>query len=127
VILRELAAALATEVIVGKRILLIVGTVRESVAYHELVEKLVKLAPPTQRGHVTVLCACENNGSDWKLLGYDRVEVCPSAMPYPEWQDLAREGALRATPTMGKPKPLPRALRQAIKRGRRPKGSGLEG
>jgi hypothetical protein len=44
----------------------------------------------------------------------------------PHWkraQDLAREAAIRGPVTAGKPKRLPMALKHAIKRGRRPKGT----
>lgn len=118
-IVRELAAAVAASVAVGKRVLLVVGTIGEAEEYRRVAETLA----PKGKGHVTVLVASVNNGSDWRSARFDSVEVCPSVEGHEGWQDLAREAATRATPTAGKAKPLPRELRHAIKRGRRPKGA----
>ena len=122
-----LALVLADHVREGRKAILIVGTIQDQQDYFLAVAQA--LGPLRARGAVTVLVAeiGQQNGRDWKRARYDVCEVDDSAGRFAWAGTLAAEAAMRCTPTKGKPKRLPRELKIAIRRGRRPKGAGLEG
>jgi hypothetical protein len=126
VIVPDLAGAIAAALTLGKKVCVLVGTEQIAEEYKQAVERLMMqfhrdVARPREGGNVVVLVTSKNNGSEWKKERFDRVEVDPSAVEFEAWQDLAREAATRSVPVKGKPLPVPRALRHAIRRGRRAK------
>jgi hypothetical protein len=98
----NMAVALAHQVMLGKRCLLVTGTQENAAKYYQAIGRLCVLAakrlsrpPPVAKGQITVLCAKENNGSEWKKERFDCMEADEEALEFPAGRDLIMEASLR--------------------------------
>lgn len=103
-----MAQAIAKDLRRGKRVLVVVGTTKDAEEYFARVSAL------GGRGQVLVLCASENNGSDWKRHRFDALHVDDGAQAFPAFADLVQEASERCAKS---PAPMPRGgLRLRLER-----------